>query len=481
MPSLTPNPNLAQRAKTIAFWMAPPLLSLLLYWPGLLSWFQKDDFAWLGLRDLVHSWHDFWWALFAPLAQGTIRTLSERVFYLSFFSAFGMHALPYRCWAFLTHAATLIVLSAVCTKLTGSRAAGFWAAVLWTINSALAFALSWTAIYYEILCSFMFLVSFWLLLRYVETGERRFYLAQCATFVLGFGVLELNVVYPALALVYALCCAPRIIRKILPLFIISAAYSVVHFAVAPMQSNGPYRMFWDTSVFSTLSTYWKYSLGPSKLILLGIHPSFYRSALTVFLTVGLLGFLVWKLRGREWIAAFFPAWFLIVLAPLLPLRNHISDYYLTVPLIGLAMWGAWAFVTAWRAGMPARIAALSLLIIYVCVSVPLARVNVVSFYERSQRIRAMVLGVVNLSRAQPDKMILLTGVDSDMFWSAIYHRPFRLFGIYDVHLAPENEASITPAPSAEDRKMFFLDPAAAKDAVVIDVSAGQVRNVTPSY
>ena len=56
-----------------------------------------------------------------------------------------------------------------------------------------------------------FLLDIWLLLCYIDTSDRRWYVAQCATFILGFLVLELNVVYPALATVVALCCAPRIL------------------------------------------------------------------------------------------------------------------------------------------------------------------------------------------------------------------------------------------------------------------------------
>src|SRR5579863_9143981 len=107
---------------------------LALYWRGLTSWFQKDDFAWLGLRALIRGSHNLSWALFAPLAQGTIRTLSERVVFLSFPSLFGLHALPFHCLAILTCAATAVLLSAVAAKLTGSRAVGFWAAILWTLN-----------------------------------------------------------------------------------------------------------------------------------------------------------------------------------------------------------------------------------------------------------------------------------------------------------------------------------------------------------
>ena len=337
------------RTAAIGYFAAPVLLALALYWPGLASWFQKDDFALLGLRDLIHSWRDFFSVLFTPIAQGTIRTLSERVVFLSFTALFGIHALPFRCFAFLTFAATLPLLRSVCAKLTGSRAAGFWATILWTVNSGLAVALSWTAVYYELLCALFFLLNFWLLLRYVETGRRRFYWAQCATFLAGFGVLELNVVYPALATVYALCCTRRIVLQIVPWFAASAAYTAVHLAVAPLPASGLYKLHWDASIVSTLFIYWKWALGPSQMIWVNIYPSPFRSALTVLLTLGLIGFLVWKPRNRQWPAAFFPAWFVIALA-LLPLRDHMNDSYLPVPLIGLAMWGASSLVDGWSAG-----------------------------------------------------------------------------------------------------------------------------------
>lgn len=475
-----------RRARAFLFWAAPPLISLELYWPGLTAWFQKDDFVWLGLRAMVHSWHDLWWALFAPLAQGTIRTLSERVFYMSLNAAFGLKAFPYRLWAFLTFAATLTMLSAVCTKLTRSRAAGFWAAIIWAVNSALAYALSWTAIYYQLFCSFFLLLSFWFLLRYVEKGKRRFHIAQCAVFLLGFLVLELNVVYPALAAAYAICCARRIVWKIAPLFLASAAYTGFHVTVAPLQSTGPYKMFWDAGVFSTLWTYWKMALGPNRLMLLGIYPSAFRSVLTIALMAGLLGFLTWKLYQREWVAAFFPAWFVIVLAPLLPLRDHVTDSYLTVPLIGLAMWGGWAAVSGWRAGWGGRVATVALLAVYLGVSIPVARATAAGFSARSHQIRGMLFGIVALNRRAPGKTLILKGVDSGMFWDAFYHRPLRLFGINDAYLALDDREQIAASDPGAIQP-FIIDPAqariglASQKAVVFDVSGTDVRDVTDAY
>ena len=475
------------RAKNIAYFAVPILFAAALHWPGLTAWFQKDDFAWLGLRDLIHNWHDFWWALFAPLAQGTIRTLSERIFFLSFTSAFGMHALPFRLWAFLTFASSLALASLVCAKLTGSRAAGFWTAILWAANTGVAVTLSWTAVYYELLCSFFLLLSLWFLMRYAETGERQFYIAQLVTFIAGFFVLELNVVYPAIATVYALCCARHILRKVLPLFGISALYTAIHLAAARLQDSGPYKMYWDLSMASTLGTYWKWAMGPSRLIFFHIYPSPWRSSLTLFLSLGLAGFLIWKVRQRQWVAAFFPAWFLIVLGPLLPLRDHIDDSYLTIPVIGLAMWGAWALVSGWRAGIAGRIASTVLLAIYLCVSIPITRVISVSFHDRSQQIRSFVLGVVALSQKQPEKIVLLKGVDWEMFWSAVYDRPFRLFGVREVLVLLEDAPIILKGPQLGDAQLFFADPVAARDALergvamVLDISGGQVRDVTAEY
>ena len=81
-------------ALTILYWLSPALLCLVLYREGTTAWFQTDDFAWLSLRRQVHNWRDLATALFAPMAQGTIRPWSERGFFLLFEWLFGFDALP---------------------------------------------------------------------------------------------------------------------------------------------------------------------------------------------------------------------------------------------------------------------------------------------------------------------------------------------------------------------------------------------------
>jgi hypothetical protein len=472
------------RLRAIGYWIAAPILMLALYWPGLLAWFQKDDFAWLGLRGLVHSPRDLAWALFAPLAQGTIRTLSERVVNLSFVSLFGFHAFPFRCLAFVTCIAAISMLSAVATKLSGSRAVGFWAAIVWTLNSAIATPLAWTAVYYELAWPFWLLTMFWLLLRYDETGERRFLIAQCVMFVLGFFVLEMNVVYPAIAAAYALLTGKRaLLVKVLPLFAISILYTAIHFYFAPLQSSGPYQMHWDLRIFQTLVQYWGWALGPGQGRLLGIVSTAIRSTLVWSLTGGLVALLIFRKR----LTLLLPVWFLIALAPLLPLRDHMTDEYLTAPTLGLAIWVGWAMVSGWRATQLVRAAAVLLFIVYAGFMIRLDQLYVRNISEPTQRIRTFVLSVVESARAHPGKSVLLEGVNSELFNGAVYDGAFHVFGVDDLLLVPENRTALAIPPHFAGLDRFFADPAVVnqalenKLALVIDVTGGVARDATVEY
>jgi hypothetical protein len=118
------------------------LFCLVLYWYGLKTWFQDDDFAWLGLQQGVHGWRDLLPALFAPVGHGQFRPLSERVFFLVFRTISPLDALPFRMWSFLTQFANLALLSSIAWRLTGSRMAGFLAPLFWIANSSMVTAMA---------------------------------------------------------------------------------------------------------------------------------------------------------------------------------------------------------------------------------------------------------------------------------------------------------------------------------------------------
>jgi len=454
-------------------WRILPLLFLLaLYWPGLTNWFYQDDFGWLNLRRGVHSVADLAPALFAPKAHGNMRPLGENAYFLILSSIFGVDALPFRICAFATQMASLLLLGCIAARITASRAAGFWAQALWIANTGLAPAMCWTSIYNQILSGFFFLLAFRLFLRQIDTGERRYAIGHWAAFVLGLGALETNVAYPAIAALYALLYARAHLKRVLPMFLVSALFIAVHFHFAPAPHDGVYALHFDSRMFTTLAAYWTWAWGPSH-------------AAGVLLTAAAIGFAAWQAYRRYWVPVFGLAWFAIVIGPYLPLDAHKMAYYLAVPVIGLAILGAGAIVRAWQASAIWRSLATLCVAMYLVTSVPAAWAIARWHHARGERVANVVLGAAQIHAAQPDKIILLDGVDSDLFWAGIADAPFRALEIPHVYLTPGSEAHIQ-APAGLAVKYTLpqaLTLPALQDgrAVVYQASGPVLRNVTGSY
>lgn len=422
----------------------PILVLLALYWPGLANWFYQDDFGWLRLRQDVHTAGDLPRVLFAPKAHGNLRPLGENAYWLGLSSVFGAHALPFRLCAFLTQAASLLLLGAILERLTGSWAAALWAQILWMVSPSLAPVMSWSSIYNQVLSGFFFLLAFWFLL----SGRTW---AHWAAFVLGLGALEINVVYPALAASYALLYDRKRLRRIAPMFAVSALFVWVHFHFAGAQP-GVYAMHFDSALPRTFAVYWKLALG------------------SALLAAAVVVFVVWT---RDRLALLGIAWFVITLAPYLPLRDHITDYYLAVPAIGLAIVGAAAVIRLPRAVAFAAIA------VYLALSLPAASTAVRWHHERSLQSEELVLGVAGIRRQTPGNVILLDGIDTGLFQSAIVDAPFLALRIPFVYLAPGSEAHIQ-APADLVTK-FELPEGMTAGAAVYRMDRGVLRNVTSQF
>src|SRR5258708_20525032 len=124
--------------------------------------------------------------------------------------------------------ADVALVAWIARRIAGSGTAGFFAPVLWIANTALATVMAWNSAYNEALCALFLLSAMACFIRYAETGRRVFWWWQLVVFTLGFGALEVNVVYPALAAAYVLLVAPaprrnRMLMTLIPLFLISLA------------------------------------------------------------------------------------------------------------------------------------------------------------------------------------------------------------------------------------------------------------------
>jgi len=453
----------------------PLILFFVLYWPGLTIYFYQDDFGWLNLRHEVAAWRDIPAALFVPKAHGNLRPWSETGFFLLFSTLFGANALPFRICVFATACADLLLLGAVVRRLTASDTAALWTELLWMANSCVAVAACWTSIYNQFQYVFFILAAFYLWLR----GR---YVWQWIVFLLGLGSLEVVVMYPALVSLYALLFARPRLKKALAMFIASGVYGVLHFAIARPVSEGPYALHFDARMFQTLWSYWTLALGPERLAHFNMLSAEAAAAATALLTAGVAIFMVARLRRGDRLPVFALGWFVILLAPLVPLRDHISDYYLTGPAIGLALLGAWA-IRCYRGGY--RGAGMAAAAVYLAVSIPAAWATVRWHHARAAAVEDLVLGVEQVRQLHPGKTVLLTGVGSDLFYAGIDAVPFLALEMPSVYLAPGAEANILAPP---DRVSLFQLPEgmarAALDeerAVVYDVSGEVFRNVTRVY
>jgi hypothetical protein len=469
----------------------PSILCLVLYWPGLMAWFQQDDFVWLNLPNQAHGWHALLRTLFQPnAAQGSWRPLSERAFFLAFGTLFGADALPYRIWVFLTQFGNLALAASITSRLARSRAAGFCAAILWVANSKLSTVMAWTSAYDLVLCGFFLLLALHFFLRYCETGACRYYLLTWAVFLTGFLAMEVNVIFPLLAGSYTLLCARKYFRLTLPLLATSAVYSILHFILAPNHA-AVYTIHFDSAIPGTLWTYWKGTFEPVDLRYLSRFSRISSHATMAASTVALLAFTAYQATyqttPRRWLALAFLAWYAIALGPVILLRDHIMDYYLTLPSMCLAMLAGYALVCAWSANMPRKVLSVALAAAFLAQSLPAARRRANWYRGRSENQEALVMGVARAHELHPDKIILLDGVDDSLFSQLISQRPFLFLGIQDVYLAPGAENRIAAHMEWGDLAQFVypIDETRRgleRDQIVIyRVEPRPLRNITHEF
>lgn len=489
------------RARTLAYWTVPWLICLAVHWQGFEAWFRSDDFAWLSLYSQIHSFPDLLSALFRPEAQGTIRPWSERAFFIVGYGLFGLNALPFRVVIFATQFAGLSLAQAVGARIAGSRAAAFCAAILWTINSSTAEPLGWVCVYNEVMCAAFLLLALWMLMRYIETGERRYRIAEWVVFLLGFGALELNVVYPALAAGYLVCVRKArlwrvdrrtpsgypVLSHVLPMFAVSIVYTALHTWAAPPLRTGDYAMHFSGSIARTLAVYWSWSIGPAYLETAPHLKRWMLLAAIGVLSLVLLLFLVRKLRAGYRAAAFCIVWYVVTFLPMLPLRDHVTEYYPYIPVIGVAWLGGWDLAEAWKRGGRPRTAAITLAAIYVALVLPRTVRASHWNYALAEKVHDLVAGVVRARQLHPGNAILLEGVDEDQFLNGVRDKVFSLIGANDVYLTPGSEKHLKQNAEWGQVGDYVLDATAASQALrrnalqVYDVRGSALRNVTSQY
>lgn len=427
MPSAAASRHSLHRA---AWLTAAPLLGLLLYWRVPFTWFLNDDYGWIVITRDLHE-HGLRHALFAPFAQGTVRVF-DRLHFLALSGLFGPQLFAYRLCGFLTWILALTLVLLAGERLAGSRAAGALAAILWAASANSVESLVLVSAYYQLLCAVLLLAALYARLTDRPALEWSCYLAS-------FGVMEIAPVYPAVALLCALAQRKRI-KSALWMFVPAVLFTAAHFLWVPKSDSGPYKLALDSRLPSTIATYFAWAFEPASSTLRS-HLAEYQAPellLGMILGLTLLWFLIRCLVRREWAAGICAAWFLLFLAPMLLLPDHVTPYYLTIPSIGLAWLAGWAMVQGWRGPGLARAAALALPAVYLLVSAAGIQAQTRWFEQRADRMHSVVEAVAAEAAAYPGVAIVLEGVDDDLVQSGYDSHPFLVAGVDHVFRAPQD-------------------------------------------
>jgi hypothetical protein len=267
---------------------------------------------------------------------------------------------------------------------------------------------------------------------------------------------------------------------------ISVGYFALHRLVAPMPTTGPYALHFDSSALKTLAVYWKWSLAPEPMVRFGYS---HFAAVMVFLSgsLAVTAFVATELLARRFTVLFFLAWFAVTLAPVLLLPGHRTDYYLTIPVIGIAMLGAAAAGRYWNGLFFQRGLMLIPIAVYLWFMVPVTRAVTHWWRVKSISVRALVLGASAARATHPGKAIVLDGVTTELFNLSLDHSPFVAAGVDDVYLTPESALTINPDSGMASLESLVPEPEALwhgiahNDVVVYSVQSDRLRNITEGY
>ncbi|MES1258234.1 MAG: hypothetical protein ABUS51_07380, partial [Acidobacteriota bacterium] len=261
---------------------------------------------------------------------------------------------------------------------------------------------------------------------------------------------------------------------------------------SPLPATGAYALHFDSRLFRTLALYGKWSLLPVDWEAFGHSRRL--GKLILFSGIGALALLfVSEIRKRRPVILFCAAWYLVTLAPVLPLPDHHSDYYLTIPLAGLGMTAAWGFTCAWRAasgGGTGRVwqgVAVLAIAVYLAGMIPVSRSATRWAFEKSGAVRGLVLGVDAARHTHPGKVILLDGLPDQLYHDSAGQGAFYAWGADSVYLTPGSELTIHGGTGLADPDSMIIDPAAAflaiqnGQVVVYSLAGDHLRNITETY
>lgn len=251
------------------------------------------------------------------------------------------------------HAFVSLLVAGLAAALSGRRAIGLVAGVLFAVQPAQVEAVTWVSASTEVLVTLFFVMTVWLFHRAVRGGSRSLYAASVAAFAASLGTHESSaVLLPVLALVAVLArqqeaAGPGPMRPralwLTPFAVLLTGYLAVAYVINSQNyvvAADAYAMgshVWRNAGFALVS----FVVGRRELAAMLAVVALFAAAVA------------WgPARAR-----FYGAWMVLALLPVLPFETGLAGRYLYLPAVGVAgllaevFWKARAGARRWRHGL----------------------------------------------------------------------------------------------------------------------------------
>ncbi len=254
--------------------------------------------------------------------------------YVILYDLFGVNPLAYYLTGLILTSLNLVLAFTLLLRITKQRFLAATAVALAAIHPAYVTVWYNFGAVYETLALGLMCASFHFYLNYLEGGRKKAYILSFLSFGMALGAKEIAALLPAILLLYQLLyCSPK--RRVLaasavrlsPFFLISLIDAVgkIWGPTTRFTTNPLYRYHLDATIPHNLAQYLEQLAGGW----------FELSALGASIGLAMAALLALMLRNRHMI--FGLAWFLLVLAPVLPLPR-VWGLFLYIPALGLALY-----------------------------------------------------------------------------------------------------------------------------------------------
>lgn len=417
----------------IALLLLPLTLLALQTARSLPIWFWQDDFAWLQLPARLEMGTHLTELLFCPMAQGTVRPLSERIPFLVLPKLFGPVTEPFRILAAACLGIAVLYVMRLLRQLGSSSIAVTAASIGWLLHGAVAVVLSWTSALNQAMLAACQAALAYYWLQYGLRGSRRALLVASGIFLAGFAIHEASVANAWLLLWIALLFFPAGLKVGLWYLGATLLYVLARLWLTPLPSQGPYAVASLPLLLRAFIDYWWAHLTAEALPKTQWNVLMVGAVVIVLLAVGLKQL---PARLDRQIALCGLGWFCITLAPYLFFAHHITFYYLTVPALGFCMVAA-AFANGRLKSKKVVVLVLGAAFL-AYIGTHTWRQHKTFEWYRDWSLQARTLWeTISHSQHLSPRVFVLHKIAPELFWGAVYHGLFRLGQPVEVFVSPE--------------------------------------------